>query len=52
MDNTAEPKKTYEAPALQVEGTVQDLTLGNTTGNYTDKSFPAGTPIGKLTFSG
>jgi hypothetical protein len=31
---------------------VTELTLANAVGMVTDRTFPAGTPIGQLTFSG
>ncbi len=42
----------YEAPAITVLGTVEDLTHGQDTGSYLDQDFAAGTPFGDLTFSG
>lgn len=41
----------YVAPALTMVGSLELVTLGNHTGNYTDKAFPAHTPKGKITFS-
>jgi len=44
-------KQPYEPPRIEAVGTVQDLTLGNTTGNKLDDNFSVGTPFGDLTFS-
>ena len=44
-------KKAYQAPRLAVHGDVENVTQGNKTGNSLDKTFPVGTPFGKLTFS-
>ena len=44
-------KKTYTTPELTVHGSVEEITLGNKTGNSLDKNFPSGTPFGQLTFS-
>lgn len=41
----------YEPPTLIVHGTVAEVTGANTVGMVTDRPFPAGTPIGNLTFS-
>ena len=41
----------YEAPELQVLGSVEELTLANATGPKTDAFFEAGTPEDELTFS-
>ena len=49
MDNT--DKRTYESPRLVVEGALKDLTLGEATGNFTDKLFPQNTPFNQLTFT-
>jgi hypothetical protein len=42
----------YQAPRLVVHGSVVDLTLAHAAGGVTDHSFPAGTPVSQLTFSG
>ncbi|GEM_PF-1446584 len=42
----------YEPPRLTVHGSVAEVTGANAVGNVTDRSFPAGTPIQNLTFSG
>lgn len=41
----------YQAPTLVVLGTVGELTLASSDGNFTDAAFPRGTPRGDLTFS-
>jgi hypothetical protein len=41
----------YEAPKVVDYGTLVQLTAGQTTGNFTDKDFPAHTPKGDITFS-
>jgi hypothetical protein len=45
-------KKLYAAPKVQEVGEVQAMTLGNSTGNFLDQSFPNTTPKDQLTFSG
>ena len=42
----------YEAPAVEVVGSLRDLTLGTSDGESTDAAFPAKTPKSQLTFSG
>ena len=42
----------YEAPRVVDYGTLTDVTAANTTGEFLDADFPAGTPKGDLTFSG
>ncbi len=42
----------YEAPAITVLGTVEDLTHGHSVGHYLDRDFPAQTHKDHLTFSG
>jgi hypothetical protein len=44
-------KREYEAPVVKVIGSLQELTLGTSQGNYLDADFPRGTPYGDLTFS-
>jgi hypothetical protein len=44
-------KQPYSAPKLTELGSVRELTLGTRTGNVTDRSFPAQTPISSQTFS-
>ena len=41
----------YEAPKLTQVGSVEALTSGLRTGSSLDKTFPAGTNFGQLTFS-
>ena len=43
---------TYTPPKLTELGTVRELTLGGSSGNFTDADFPTHTPYGSLTFSG
>lgn len=42
----------YEAPKVVVHGTLVERTQAQAIGSVTDRTFPAGTPIGDLTFSG
>jgi hypothetical protein len=42
----------YQPPRVVVHGSVVDLTRANVVGTVTDKTFPAGTAIDHLTFSG
>jgi hypothetical protein len=42
----------YQPPRVVVHGSVADLTQASVAGTVTDKTFPAGTPVGQLTFSG
>jgi hypothetical protein len=44
-------KKEYVAPAVEELGSVNELTLGQSTGGSLDADFSAGTPFGDLTFS-
>lgn len=44
-------KAQYEAPALTVVGTFEEITQGSSDGNFTDKLFPVDTPKPQLTFS-
>lgn len=44
-------KKEYRAPALEDLGSLEELTLGNARGNFTDADYPTGTPFGELGFS-
>jgi hypothetical protein len=48
-DTQREP---YEEPKIVDYGDLVELTAGGTSGDVTDADFPAGTPKGKLTFSG
>lgn len=43
--------KTYTRPVLRVQGTLEAMTHGSSTGNVLDQAFPVGTPRGDLTFS-
>lgn len=45
-------KESYEEPKVVDYGDLTELTAGSATGGFLDKSFPAGTPKGDLTFSG
>jgi hypothetical protein len=45
-------KQSYEAPAVTVLGSVQELTQGGLEGLQLDGTFSIGTPKGELTFSG
>ena len=44
-------KQTYEAPQLDRVGSLEEMTLGNATGSYTDKAYPVGTALSSETFS-
>jgi hypothetical protein len=44
-------KDEYETPAVTVHGSIETITQGNSSGNFIDATFPAGTPFGDLTFS-
>jgi hypothetical protein len=50
-ETKTETKMPYVAPALERLGSFEELTLGHSTGNFLDKSFPTGTPFNQLTFS-
>jgi hypothetical protein len=41
----------YESPAITELGTIVEMTRAQGPGTRTDAAFPAGTPIGDLTFS-
>lgn len=43
--------KTYARPVLRVQGKLEAMTQGSSTGNALDKDFPVGTPFSQLTFS-
>lgn len=43
--------KTYTRPTLRVQGNLEALTQGSSTGNMLDAAFPVGTPFSQLTFS-
>jgi hypothetical protein len=40
----------YEAPSFEVVGTVRELTLGGSDGDFLDATFPTNTPRGDLTY--
>ena len=42
----------YESPKVIDLGDLVEITAAQSTGNFTDKAFPAGTPKDDLTFSG
>lgn len=44
-------KKTFVSPKLTVHGDVEVITLGFSTGDWTDRVFPIQTPKPQLTFS-
>jgi hypothetical protein len=46
------PEKGYEAPVVTDFGDLVDLTAQQSTGGFTDRTFPANTPKSDLTFSG
>ena len=41
----------YTAPKVVDYGTLEQLTAGQSDGNFTDRAFPANTPKRDLTFS-
>lgn len=41
----------YEAPVLRVHGSLEELTMGSSSGRKLDADFPDGTDFGDLTFS-
>lgn len=43
--------KAYVRPTLQVQGKLEAVTHGSSTGSRLDNTFPTGTPFGDLTFS-
>lgn len=43
--------RTYQTPRLVELGSVAELTQGERRGDVLDADFPAGTPVGDLTFS-
>jgi len=46
-----ETTKPYEAPSITAIGDVEAITAGNPIdGNRSDRTFPAGTPFGELTW--
>ena len=44
-------KHEYETPSLTVHGSIETITQGAAHGAVTDAAFPAGTPVGDITFS-
>jgi len=44
-------KKPYEAPRITILGDIEAITLGSSTGNFTDAAFPINTPFRDITFS-
>jgi hypothetical protein len=42
----------YEPPRVTMHGTLVERTQAQVAGTVTDRTFPAGTPIQDLTFSG
>lgn len=40
----------YVKPEIVDHGSLADLTAAGSTGGFTDASFPAGTPVGNLTY--
>jgi hypothetical protein len=48
---TKNEKKPYEAPRITILGDIEAITLGSSSGNYTDAAFPINTPFRDLTFS-
>jgi hypothetical protein len=50
---TSEDRKPveYEAPEVTDYGKLTDITAGQASGNFTDKTFPTNTPFSDLTFS-
>ncbi|WP_239806112.1 lasso RiPP family leader peptide-containing protein [Croceicoccus hydrothermalis] len=44
-------KSTYVSPVLEMIGSFEELTMGNSSGATLDFDFPVGTPDGELTLS-
>jgi hypothetical protein len=44
-------QKEYQRPSLKTYGNVEEITAGNSYGEYTDFDFPRGTPSDDITFS-
>jgi hypothetical protein len=42
----------YETPTIEDHGDLAELTAGNASGEFTDKTFPVHTPKKDITFSG
>jgi hypothetical protein len=49
---SAESDNSYEKPELTMHGSLRDVTSAAVIGTFTDRAFPAGTPVQDLTFSG
>lgn len=47
-----DPKPQYEAPAVTVIGSFEDVTQATSGGSRTDQTFPAGTPISVIIGNG
>ena len=43
--------KTYNRPVLRVQGKLEAMTHGMSSGSVLDRDFPTGTPASELTFS-
>jgi hypothetical protein len=41
-------KQTYEAPAVAVLGSFEEITRGTNVGNFLDQAIPAGTPVSAI----
>lgn len=50
MDSTEALNSKYVKPEIVDHGSLADLTAAGSSGGFTDASFPAGTPVGKLTY--
>ena len=46
-----ERKSVYEAPELVEVGSLEEMTLGNARGAFTDKAYPTHTLVSSETFS-
>ena len=51
MKTNTPAKQPYNTPKISDVGTVVERTLGGTTGDFLDDTFPVGTPFSELTFS-
>jgi hypothetical protein len=49
--STNTEKKVYTAPRIVVLGDIETITLGSSTGDFTDAAFPINTPFRNITFS-
>lgn len=52
MEQELNPVAEYESPTVVDYGDLVELTAGGASGECLDADFNAGTPYGKLTFSG